>query len=110
MPKQILSYTIKRFKELGHYGDRPGRGRKRTIYSLRNRNVVKKRIQKNPRISMKKFARDMKISRETARLMAVEELGLGPQKIKEVQKLILEKKRTRLQKCKELLKRVDGDQ
>ena len=59
---------------------------------------------------MKKFARDMKINRETARLMAVEELGLGPQKIKEVQKLILEKKRTRLQKCKELLKRVEGDQ
>lgn len=109
VPKQTVSYAIKRFKELGHDGERSGRGRKCSVNTQRNRKVIKKRVQRNPRISMRKVAREMKINRETARLMAKEELGLRPFKMKKAQKLTEENKRTRLQRCKGLLKRAAGD-
>ena len=32
----MVSKTIKRFKEVGHAGDRPGRGRKRTVNTSQN--------------------------------------------------------------------------
>ena len=31
VPKQTVSKAVNRFKELGHYGRRPGSGRRRTI-------------------------------------------------------------------------------
>ena len=108
-PKQTVTHTIKRFKELGHDGDRPGRGRKRTVNTLRNQKVIKKRVQRNLGISMRKVAREMKIKRETARLMAKIELGPSPYKMKEARKLTAENKRPRLHRCKELLKRAAGD-
>ena len=96
VPKQTVSYKIKRFKELGHGGDRPERERKRTVNRSRNRKFIKMRVQQNPRISMRKIAREIKINRETARLISRVQLGLCPYKMKEAQKLTAENKRTRL--------------
>lgn len=87
MPKLTVSYTIKRFKELKHDGDRPGRVRIHTVNTSRNRKVIKKRVQRNLRISMRKVAREMNINRKTERLMVRVELGLRPFKLKAAQKL-----------------------
>ena len=48
----------KRFQELGHTSDRPRRSRKLTINTTRNRQLVKKRVQQNSTVSMRKTARE----------------------------------------------------
>ena len=52
---------------------------------------------------MRKVAREMKMNRETACLMARVQFGHCPYKMKEAQKLTTENKPTRLQRCKKLL-------
>ena len=60
--KQIVSDAIKRFNQLVHEGDRPGRGRKHTVDTLRNRRVIRKRARGNLRVYMRKIARETDIS------------------------------------------------
>ena len=100
---------IKRYQELGHEGDRPGRGRKRTVNTSRNRAVISKRVRRNPRVSMRKIARDTGMNRESVRLLAKKELGLQPYKRQKVQLLTDENKRTRLQRCRLLVHRAAGN-
>ncbi|GFX45772.1 hypothetical protein TNCV_934111 [Trichonephila clavipes] len=49
-------------KRLQYDGQRPGNGRKCTVNTSRNRKAIEKRIQRNPRVSMKQITRDMGIS------------------------------------------------
>jgi inhibitor of nuclear factor kappa-B kinase subunit alpha len=102
----IVCRTIKRYKELGHDGRRPGSGRKRTVNTTANRKIIKKRVQRNPRVSMRKISRDTGISRESVRQMAKKELHLKPFKIQKVQLLTDENKRVRLQRCHQLKRRA----
>ncbi len=44
IPKQTVSYTIKRFLETDSNEDRPGRGRKRTATSEKNQRRVERKI------------------------------------------------------------------
>ncbi|GFX71863.1 paired domain-containing protein [Trichonephila clavipes] len=54
VPRQTVSDAICCFKELGNDGRHPGSGRKHTVNTSKNH----KRIQRNPRISMRQIARD----------------------------------------------------
>lgn len=108
--RQTVSKAINRFKELGHEGDRAGRGRKRTANTSRNRKIIKKRIKLNSRVSMRKIARETGISRESVRRIAKEELNLKPYKLQKVQLLTDENKRVRLQRCRQLKRRAAGRQ
>ena len=105
VPQQTVSYAIKRLKKLGHKGDRPGRRRKRTINIRQNLHIIQQRIQRNPRSSMRKVARETGISRESVRRMAKKELKLKPYKFQKVQLLTDENKRVPLQRCRALLRR-----
>ncbi|GFX77062.1 uncharacterized protein TNCV_1072621 [Trichonephila clavipes] len=60
--RQIVSDAICHFKELCNDGQRPGNERKCTINTSRNRKAIKKRVQRNPRVSMRQIAREMGIS------------------------------------------------
>ena len=73
---------MNRFKELGHDGDRPGRERKQTVNTSQNRKIIKKRVNRNPHVSMRKIARETRISRESVRLIAKRELNLHPYKFR----------------------------
>lgn len=106
--RETVSRVIKRFKELGHDGERPGKGRKRSVNTSRNRQLIKKRVQRNPRISMRKIARDTGINREAVRRMAKNELMLKPYKLQKRQLLTEKNKQVRLQRCRQLLQRAAG--
>lgn len=110
IPPPRVSEAIKRVKELGHTGRRPGSGRKRTVRTARNRKLIRERIRRNPRVSMRKIARDTGIHRETVRRIAKEDLGLKPYKLQKVQLLTDDNKRVRLERCKRLLRRHVGQQ
>ncbi|GFU57632.1 uncharacterized protein TNCV_3637891 [Trichonephila clavipes] len=84
IPRQTVSDAICRFKELGNDSRRPERGRKRNISTSRNRKAIKKRFQRNPRVSLKQIARDMGISDRLVRRIAKTELGLKPYKLRKV--------------------------
>ncbi|GFT14377.1 hypothetical protein TNCV_4003701 [Trichonephila clavipes] len=62
-------------------------GRKRTVNTSRNRKAVEKRVQRNPRVSMKPIARNKGISDISVRLIAKKDLGLKPYKLRKVQLL-----------------------
>ncbi|KAM8707532.1 hypothetical protein ACLKA7_005075 [Drosophila subpalustris] len=91
VPRQTVSKAIRRFNELGHEGDRPGRGRKSTVNNSANRQIIRKRVKRNPRVSMRKIARETGIKRESVRQMAKKHLGLKPYKLQKVQLLTDEK-------------------
>ncbi|GFW20365.1 uncharacterized protein TNCV_3458031 [Trichonephila clavipes] len=62
VPRQTVSVAICRFKELGNDDRRPGSERKRTVNTSRNRKAIEKRVQRNPRVSMRQITRDTGIS------------------------------------------------
>ena len=73
VPKQTVSKAFNRFKELGHDGCRPGSGRRRTVNTFTNRQVIRKRVKRNSRVSMQKIARETGMKRESVRQMAKKE-------------------------------------
>ncbi|GFY14273.1 uncharacterized protein TNCV_3614611 [Trichonephila clavipes] len=91
VPRQTVSDTICRFKEFGNDGRRPGIGQKRTINTSKNRKAIEKRVQRNPRVSMRQITRGMGISDRSVRQIAKMKLGLKPYKLRKVQ-LLTEKK------------------
>ncbi|GFW92460.1 putative LOC100569746 [Trichonephila clavipes] len=93
--------AICRFKELGNDDRRPESGRKRTVNNSRNR----KRVQRNPRVSMRHITRDMRIGDRLVRQIAKMELRLKPYKLRKVQ-FLTEKKLVRLRRCRKLLRRA----
>ncbi|GFS81717.1 uncharacterized protein TNCV_2706641 [Trichonephila clavipes] len=81
VPRQTVSDAVCRFKELGNYGRRAEKEGKRTVNSSKNRKAIEKRVQKNPRISIRQIARDMEISDRSVRRIAKTELRLKPYKL-----------------------------
>ncbi|GFX81701.1 paired domain-containing protein [Trichonephila clavipes] len=84
VPRQTLSDAICHFNELGNDGRRLESGRKRTVNSSRNRKAIEKRVQRNPRFSVRQIARDMGISDILVRRIAKTEFELKPYKLRKV--------------------------
>ncbi|KAL7743869.1 hypothetical protein ACLKA6_000273 [Drosophila palustris] len=76
-PRQTVSKAIRRF--------RPGRGRKSTVNHSSNRQIIRKRVKRNPRVSMSKIAPETGMKRESVRQMVKKHLGLKPYKLQKVQ-------------------------
>ena len=106
VPKQTVSKAVNRFKELGHDGRRPGSGRRRTVNTSANRQIIRKRVKRNSRVSMRKIARETGMKRESVRQMAKREFNLMPYKLQKVQLLTDENKCVRLQRCRQLKRRA----
>ena len=75
VPVRSVRYAIKRYKEIGGLQDRPRSGRPVTIRTTRNKDVIKKRIQRNPRRSMRGLAKSLKISERSVRRIVKDDLG-----------------------------------
>ena len=61
-PKSTVYHALRRFKELGTTEDRPLSGCPRTSRTPKMIKAVKARINRNPRRSMRKMAKDMNMS------------------------------------------------
>lgn len=103
--RQTVSDAVKRFNQLGHAGDRTGRGRKRTVRTSVNRKIIKQRVQRNSRVSMRRISRETGISATSVRRIAKVDLRLKAYKLRRAQLLKNENKEIRLQRCRELARR-----
>ncbi|CAD6191179.1 unnamed protein product [Caenorhabditis auriculariae] len=65
VPSRTVYDTISRFKKLSTFLDRCGKGRKATVVTPDRIKAVKERTKRNPLRSIKKMAKDMKISRSS---------------------------------------------
>nr|XP_041632354.1 uncharacterized protein LOC121502717 [Drosophila kikkawai] len=72
------------------------------------RQIVKKRITRNCRVSVRKIVRKIGVNRESIRLIAKNELNLKPYKLQKVHLLTDDNKRVRLQRCRQLKRRAAG--
>ena len=108
--KQLVSKTIKRFKETNNLDDRPRSGRPCTAMTARNIKVVWSRIRRNPQRSARKMAADIKISRSTTMRILKNVLKVKAYKTKKVQFLSDAAKKNRLAKCKNLKCRFANDE
>ncbi|GFT03345.1 uncharacterized protein TNCV_2985171 [Trichonephila clavipes] len=89
-----VQQLCKNFKELGNDDQRSRSGRKLIVNASWNRMAIEKRVQRNPRVSMKQIVHDMGISDRSVRRIAKTELGLKPYKLRKFQLLTEKKTRT----------------
>ncbi|GFU66872.1 uncharacterized protein TNCV_895081 [Trichonephila clavipes] len=103
VPRQTVSDAICRFKELGNDGRPPRSARKRNVNTSRNHKAIEKRVQRNPRVSVRQITRDMGISDRSMRQIAKMVLGLKPYKLKKFQ---LPTELVRLRRFRKLFRRA----
>jgi transposase len=108
IPRQRVSETISRYNELGTTEDRPRSGRRHTSNTPALRKIIKRKIKRNPRRSMRKIAIEAGISSERVRYIVKEELKLRSYKIQNAQHLDDKKKEIRLERCRRLRRRVQS--
>ena len=106
MPKQTVSDTVRRYRELGHNGYRPGRSRKRTVNTLSVRQKTAERINGDPGVSIREIVREIEVNRETLGQIAEDDFNLKPYRLRRVQLLTDEDKVKRLQRCRLLNQRA----
>lgn len=102
--KSFVSRTIARYRDTGSVARRQGSGRKKTATSAEMVRKVKKRLDRNPRRSGRKMARELNISQYSIRQILKNELGVKPLKFQKVQELTPQQKENRLKRAKELLR------
>ena len=90
----MISDSIKRYKKLENLSNRPGRGQKNIIRSLKLIKKVREKICRNPRRLMKKLAKKYQVSEKTIQRIVKKDLHIFTFAIQKRQAL------TRLQKEK----------
>lgn len=106
--KSFVSRTIARYRDTGSVAPRPKSGRKKTATSAEMVRKVKKRIERNPRRSGRKMARELKISQGSIRNILKNELKLKALKFQKAQDLNAAQKKVRLDRAKELLRLAES--
>jgi inhibitor of nuclear factor kappa-B kinase subunit alpha len=106
--QSFVSRTISRYRDTGSVTRRQGSGRKKTATAPEMVRKVKKRIDRNPRRSGRKMARELNISQGSMRNILKNELGLKPLKFQKVQDLTDAQKKVRLERAKELLRLAES--
>ena len=82
--RKFVYRTIKRYQDTGSILDKPRSGRPVTVTTKKMKNVVRCRIWRNPRRSLRKMASDLKISQGSLRKIVKRDLGLYSFKRKRV--------------------------
>lgn len=106
--RQSVSRTLGRFHELGNLEDRPRSGRPATVNSSRTRNILRNKIRRNPKRSMRKMAKELGVSEWSIRNIVKHHLHLKPYKLQRVHLLNPSMMDTRVQRSKHLLIRFAG--
>ena len=100
--KMFVSRTIKRYNDTGSVKKRYGGGPKKTANNPDMIRKVKARIQRNPRQSANKIAKEMLISDRSVRRILKNHLHVKPYKIQKVRCLNAKQMKVRLERAKEL--------
>src|SRR5690349_21453386 len=105
--RQLISLTIKRWRDAGSIADRPRIGRPRTVRTPERIKAVRARIRRIPRRSQRKLASQMGASRSSIQRIIKDDLGLTPYKRRRVHGLSTQQRRTGLERSKASLQRYD---
>lgn len=105
LTKQKVSRIVTRFHEVGDLNDRPRSGRPRTVDTPAVRKVIRERIRRNPRRSMRKMAVEIGVDEKSVRNIVKGRLGLRPYKFQKSHWLTDKMKAVRLERCRMLLHR-----
>ncbi len=106
IPVQTVRDAIKRYNEIGSIEDRPKSGRPITATAPKNRELIRKRIDRNSHRSMRAMAKSMKISEGSVRKIVKDRLQLQSRKLFKVQELTERMKAKRLVKARKILRMV----
>ncbi|RCN47506.1 hypothetical protein ANCCAN_06403 [Ancylostoma caninum] len=103
--------AISLFRDTDDIIGHPRSGRPRTVVVRKNVEIIRKRITRNPKRSMRKMAEDLKISDRSVRRIVHCELNCRSYRLQKCQALTSGNKRKRVQRCRALLARsADGRQ
>ena len=105
IPRSTVYKAINRYEELGTTADRLRSGRPVTVTTPKNVKKLRSRIQRNPGKSMRKLAKEMKISFGTVHKMVRNKLKLRSYKLGRGHYLDERIKRVRLENAQRLLKK-----
>ena len=100
--RRTVSRTIQRFEELGTSSDRPRKGRPRSSNSSEVRKKIKLRLDRNPRRSLRKVAKDININRESVRQIVKNVFKCKPYKLQKAHLLTDKMKEVRCKRAKAL--------
>ncbi|XP_015440317.1 PREDICTED: uncharacterized protein LOC107195062 [Dufourea novaeangliae] len=103
--KMFAHRTINRYNDTGSVKKRYGGGRKKTATNAEIVRKVKKRIERNPKRSANKMAKELNVSRWSIQQILKTELQLKPYKIQKVHDLNAAQMKVRLDRAK-VLKRL----
>ena len=103
--RMLIQRTIKRYNETKSIEDRKRCGRPRSVTTPAMVKKVKLRITRNPNRSMRKMAKEMKVSEGSIRNIVKNELELKSLKRHHAHQLTVQTKKLRLQRCKAMLQR-----
>ncbi|EFO97706.1 hypothetical protein CRE_15946 [Caenorhabditis remanei] len=110
VPSRTVYDSISRFKKLGTFLDRRGRGRKATVVTPDRIKAVKERIRRNAHRSIRKMAEGMKISRRLLGRIVKDKLKLTCYRVRKAVILSEATTKKRLERSKKLLQRTrNGD-
>lgn len=108
LSRRTIENTIRRHRETGGIQDRPRSGRPRTSITPVNIRKVRDKVRQEAKRSMRKMAKELQISRGSVQDIVKEHLGLRSIKMQKTHALTDQMKATRLQRCRELLKRFSA--
>lgn len=104
--KRQVQRTLKRYKESGAVEKRHRGGPKPSATCKANVLKVKKRLRRNPRLSIRKLAKNLDIGRSSCQRILKGILHTKPFKIQKVHGLTENQKKVRLERVKSLKKRT----
>ncbi len=100
VPRTTVRDAIQRFEATGGFGDRSGRGRKKSPTTLRAVKKVKSRLSRNPKWSTRKLSKAVETSRRTVQRILKNDLGVLSYKFRTAQLLSTAAKALRLQRAR----------
>jgi inhibitor of nuclear factor kappa-B kinase subunit alpha len=105
--RKFIYRTVKRYKETKSIEDRKRSGRPVTVCTKRMVNIVRLRIRRNPRQSMRNLAKKLNVKKTSLHRLMKNKLGLKAYKLRRRQGLTKKTIVKRLERCKALLSRFD---
>lgn len=101
--KRLVERVVQRFRGTGSIEKRKSTGRKRTVRTAENIKKVRERIRRNRHQTVRKLAKDLKVSRSSMHNIIQKDLGMRAYKKKRVHGLTEAQRVARVKKCKHLL-------
>ena len=74
--RAFIYRTIKRYNETGDTNDKPRSGRPCSVRTAALKKRVRERIRRNPRVSMRKMANELKVARRTVQKVVKRDLRM----------------------------------